>query len=291
VDKPTSLRAPKKDQNKTKGKIANRVLIVSAEVKDKDVKAYNEAHLNGDAEVVRVTEPEDLERELGKYESISQLTVMVHSSIGDFLFGDQGDGTFKKNLSIPDLAKRLRTSQRTRVQILDLASCNIGLDPQPALDLGLALNATEVTAWNHFHAIVAETLHVSKDNTAEDIDKVLIPLAGYVTVDKDAILARAKASNGTISENVLVEWFKVDLEPGGLPKPFPKRDQIFKKISAKQDITITNAIELKSIQEELKQFKFMDPQKPLYRIVIRTSGFAESQSTPDAGTKSSDGGT
>ena len=168
---------------------------------------------------------------------------------------------------------------RPRVGTIHLQSCNAGLDPAPLAEFAKVFDATAIIAWNHFYVAVVRNLTVPKGATGDQLRAALLDEEKYLPADvKPEDLAGRPGAHA-----VLVEWFRVDESNDPLP-PRAKRAgednparKPFKRVASAQERRVRSTAELEALRDELRQFGFLDPEKPLFRIVVETAALTSGE--------------
>jgi hypothetical protein len=264
-------------------KKADRVLLLAADLRPLR-QAYVDGHLKGAAEVHEVKSFEDMVKALGRYAVISELTVLGHSGPNTFLFKQPGGGF--KGTTLLQAAAHFRSQPavpRPQVATIHLQSCNAGLDPAPLVEFAKVFDAGTIVAWNHFYVAVVTSVTVPTDATGDQLRAKLINQARYLPADvRPEDLAGRPGTHP-----LLVEWFRVDESNENLPPAAKKAGEEnparkpFKPVSSAEERRVQTRKELEDLAGELRLFGFLEPAKPLLRMVIETAGLTPTEGKQD----------
>ena len=248
---------------------------------------YNLGHLNGEAQIRLFTSWDEMAGVLKEYASISELTILGHGSPGGFWFSQGGRETSLSLLDTTAWYQSHSAVKRPRVKVIHLQSCNIGLNPSPLVGFAKLYQASKITAWNHFYVCNVETLDIPRGADKEQITKTF-GFREYLVpgVNLEDLVKRPGR------HKVLLEWFRVAFDKSPLP-PVPAgfsstytnpARKHFKPTVIHKERIVSSPAELKELSEELREFGFVEPEKPLLKITIELDSFSDGKpNLPDAG--------
>jgi hypothetical protein len=243
--------------------------------RDGKVDRYDEAHFASNAIRQPIETWPDVMASLTQYFSIRNLVFFLHSDPRGFLFGPNANATrFKSITTVDQAAVQLRGLQgKPEVLRVDLEGCNLGFDLNAVVRLGLALDADEIKATNHFHEFALDRLKASKQQ-ARELERELLRLRGYIaTPGTDSLLELVKTK--PVDQIVLLEWFVAhdDESEKNLPTSGKINAKVFKPLSSAHPETIATQEKLDALQKEFAMFSGQEPIRRLIRVTIMLDQF------------------
>jgi hypothetical protein len=244
------------------------------------VDRYDEAHFASNAIRQPIETWADVMASLTQYHSIRNLVFLLHSDPRGFLFGPNDNATrFRSIITLDEASERLgRLQGKPEVVSVDLDGCNIGFNLQGVVKLGLALDADEIKATNHFHEFAFNRLKASKGQSRE-LERELLRLRGYITTPgTDSLLELVKTR--PVDQIVLLEWFVAhdDEHKMSLPASGKINAKIFKPLSSAHFETIATQEKLQALQKEFAMFSGQEPIRRLTRATIKLEQFRSMKS-------------
>jgi hypothetical protein len=267
-------------------KNVDTLLVYSKGFDKGKVDLYNEAYFASAAKHKEIDSWREIVETIREYRSINRLVFLVHSRPGEFLFGPDAAGRiFRERKSLAEAARDLAPLQgKPAVRSVDLAGCNVGLDIDGVVQFGLALNASDVTATNHFHEFALARVGALPGKGAE-IERALLGLRGYVTTPRtDELVTQAKTE--TVSRLVLLEWYVAFAEehvlnlPAGPGVDSNARAKTFKRPGDALNVGVGSQADLDMLRQDFARFGGAEPIRRLIRIAVNLDGF---RAAPDAG--------
>jgi hypothetical protein len=247
---------------------------------------YNQAHFNGKARIELVDSWEGVRKVLSKYKTITNLVFLLHSRPGMFLFPI---GKRFREKSLLDAAQELSALKvKPEITSIDFAGCNAGMEPDPVIKFGLALDAAIVTTVDHFHEWALTPL-IARPGENEQLELQLLRLRGYITSpDLETFVEKAKKKK--VQEMVLTEWYVATYPEHEMTLPVgpkvntDKREKTFKKIYSAQPYHIFDQEKLDEFKADLKdleKFAYEVPFRVPQKIIIHLDRFQKSNEPKD----------
>jgi len=277
---PGSAPSDKRAASKT----ADTLLIYSTGFRGDIVDLFNQAYFNGQASKQAVDSWADILKVFADFASINKLVFLLHSNPGVLLFGPDASGTkFKSGKKLSDAAKDLSAIRdKPRIATVDFAGCNVGFDLDGLVDFGLALDAKQVIATNHFHEFALDRLQAAAGHD-DALEKELLRLRGYITSPTssslDALVKQAKTK--AVDRIVLLEWYVASDEEHGLPFPndpgvnTDQRAKIFKRPSSILTRDIQTKADLEDSKRDIAMFQGQEPYRALIKFTVQVQGLRQ----------------
>jgi hypothetical protein len=277
-------------------KSADTLLMYSKGFGSEKVDLFNQAYFNGQAGTQVVDSWADILKVFADYASINKLVFLVHSNPGVLLFGADATGLhFTSGKKLTEAAKELtQLPEKPTITTVDFAGCNVGFDLDGLVEFGLALDAKEVIATNHFHEFALDRLQV-RAGQSDELEKALLRLRGYITspasASLDALVKQAKTK--AVDTTVLLEWYVASDEEHR--QPFPndskvntdQRAKTFKRPSSALGQNIQTMADLEEAKKDIFMFQGQEPIRALIKFTVQLQGFRQAVSPkgnpPDAG--------
>jgi hypothetical protein len=203
-------------------KVATTLLITdgtSGQTKLKDiVTKYTQQYLPVGAEIKAVTSWQALYSLLAEYDTIDTLIIYLHGSAGMV-----GIGSSQKDLGVV-ISEIQATGKHIPAvrQHLQFEFCNVGRGPLQTSKFAKMLQAPDVSAWTHFHAVGYVSFNITATTTHAQVEQALADYQGYL-MDGTPSAATIASTPGT--RLVFYEWFQESEDVQSLP-PAPKAGEL-----------------------------------------------------------------